>query len=171
MISSDSGVPPTLVVTDSELKEAVVINPVSAHAENMGKLLRAGVVTKIAEVGFSAPSVRNLSGLEYLQRRYRIEKVLMPGNKRRNWQFFDRITEGGGEFYFVPEGSGGEKLKLFREKNKFAIEYPDSGVMLGWRLEINDKDNGREITFIRKGKKVSSTLPWSSKNGVWQHEL
>ena len=171
VISSDSGVPPTLVVTDSALKEAVVVNPVSAHTEKMEKLLRAGVVTKIAEVGFSAPSVRNLSGLGYLQRRYRIEKVLMPGNKRRNWQFFDRITEGGGEFYFVSEGSGGEKLKLFREKNKFAIEYPDSGVMLGWRLEINDKDNGREITFIRKGKKVSSTLPWSSKNGVWQHEL
>ena len=159
------------ILTDSELKEALVVNPVSAHVEAMDKELRSGAVTRIAEIAFSFPSTRNLSGLEFLKKRYRIEKVVMPGNKGRNWQFFDRITEGRGEFCYVPEGSGGEKLNLFREKNKFAIEYPESGVMLGWRLEINDRDNGREITFIRNGKKISSTLPWSTKYGVWQHEL
>lgn len=171
VISSDTQTPPTLVVTDTTLKEAFVVNPVSSHAELTDKALRAGAVTRIAEVRFSVPSVRNLSGLEFLKSRYRIEKVVMPGSKSRNWQFFDRVTEGHGTYCFVSEGLGGEKLHLFREKNKFAIEYPDSGVMLGWRLEINDRDNGRELIFSRKEKKIFSTLPWSSKNGVWQHGL
>ena len=171
VISSDAATPPTLVVTDTELREAAVVNPVSAHAEAMDSALRSGVVTRIAEVRFSAPSTRNLSGLEYLTKRYRVEKVVMHGDKKRNWQFFDRVTERKGDYFCVQEGSGGEKLHLFREKNKFAIEYPDSGVMLGWRLEINDNDKGREITFIRNGKRIFSTLPWSSKNGVWQYEL
>ncbi|MBE6385181.1 MAG: hypothetical protein E7048_05910 [Lentisphaerae bacterium] len=171
VISSDTLVPPTIVVTDTALKEASVINPVSGHAEDMDKVLRSGAVTDVAEVGFSHPSVRNLSGMEYLKSRYRIQKVILPGNNKRNWQFFDSITERKGEFFYVPEGKGGEKMHLFREKNKFAIEYPDSGVMLGWRLELNDRDDGREIVLIRNGKRVSTTLPWSNKNGVWHYEL
>ena len=171
VISSDTLAPPTIVVTDTALKEAVVVNPVNVHAEDMDKVLRTGAVTDVAEVRFSQPSVRNLSGMEYLNSRYRIQRVIMPGNNKRNRQFFDSVTERKGEFFYAPEGAGWEKLHLFREKNKFAIEYPESGVMLGWRLELNDRDNGREIILIRNGKRISTTLPWSNKNGVWQYEL
>jgi hypothetical protein len=171
VISSDSATPPTVVIADTFLKESTVINPVRKHLTETEQALRAGGTIRIAEVAFSKPSVRNASALDLLNSRYRIEKVILPGQRNRNWQFYDQITEQPGPFYYVKEGSGGEKLHLFREKNNFAIEYPDSGVMLSLRLEIKDNDQGRAVTLIRNGKTQSVLLPWSNQNGVWQYEL
>ena len=171
VVSSDAYLPPSIVVTDTRLGETTIINPVRAHLNEINSAIRSGGTPRISEVAFSHPYVRHATALEYLDSRYRIDKVILPGSPRRNWQFFDRITERPGKFYYVQEGKGTEKLRIFRKNFDFAIEYPDSGVMLGWKLEINNTDHGREVNFHRNGKKLSALLPWSNKNGVWQHEL
>ena len=171
VISSDSHLPPSIVITDTALGETTIINPVRAHLTEINSAVRSGGTPRISEVAFSHPYVRNATALEYLDSRYRIEKVILPDVSRRYWQFLDRITERPGKFYYVREGKGTEKIRIFRKNFDFAIEYPDSGVMLGWKLEICNNDHGRAVTFHRNGKKISAALPWSNKNGVWQHEL
>ena len=171
VISSDAGTPPTVVICDNALREISIINPVRAHRKEVEKVLKRSGIPLIAEIGFSDPSVRNLSDLNYLAGRYRVEKVLLPRETRKNGFFTDSITERGGDYRYVNEGNGGEKIKILRKKDEFAIEYPDSGVMLGWRLEITHCDNGRVLNFSGPEGKVSALLPWSSKNGIWQYEL
>ena len=171
VISSGCDAPPTVVVCDKGIGRIAVVNPVWKHNTALEKVLKRAGASRIHEIAFSRPSVKNLSGLNTLAKRYPVEMVVMPPMTGRNWKFSDRITEGRGEFFCVKEGLGAENLKLFREKNKFAIEYPDSGVILGWRLEISDSDEGRVVEFTRGGTKRRATLPWSNKNGVWQHEL
>lgn len=171
VISSYSDTPPTLLISDKERGEISVVDPVRVHNPDLEKALKRAGTSKIDGIYFSRPSVRNLSGLELLALRYPVTKVVLPPVTGRNWQFKDRITERKGEFFYVNERENGEKLKFFREKNNFAIEYPDSGVMLGWKLEISDRDNGRAVVFTRGGLKRTATLPWSNKNGVWEHEL
>ena len=170
VISSDSYRPPTVVISDKGLNEVFVVNPVRDHSLHMEEALKRAGTAKIKEVAFSAPQVRNMNGLLQMALRYPVERVIMPPLTGRNWQFKDRITESNGSYSYAEEGNGMGILRLFREKNKFAIEYPDSGVMLDWRLEISNCDRGREIKFIRQGKEVRYLLPWSNKNGVWQHE-
>lgn len=171
VISSDSGTPASVVVADTGLRELTLVNPVRNHIPETEQALKRSGISRIAEVLFSRSLVRNVTGLDYLCGRFKVEKVVMPPGARRNGYFTDRITERGGDFYYVHEGKGGEKVKIFREKSKFAIEYPDSGVMLGWRLEITDRDKGRVLDLYRNNKKVTALLPWSCKNGVWHYEL
>ena len=171
VISSDTGTPPTVVICDKALREISIINPVRAHRKELEKAVKSSGIPLIAEIGFSKASVRNLSDLKYLCSRYMIEKVLLPRGARRNGHFTDSITEYGGNYRCTAEGAGGEKMKILRKKDGFAIEYPDSGVMLGWRLEISHCDRGRVLNFSGTEGKVSALLPWSSKNGIWQYEL
>ena len=171
VISSDTGTPPTVVICDKALREISIINPVRAHRNETEKVVKSSGIPFIAEIGFSKASVRNLSDLKYLCRRYTVEKVLLPQGARRNGYFTDNITEYGGNYRYAAEGQGGEKIKILRKKDGFAIEYPDSGVMLGWRLEISHCDRGRVLNFSGRESKVSALLPWSSKNGIWQYEL
>lgn len=171
VISSDSVLPPTVVISDKCIGELTVVNPVRGHHYDAEKAIKNSGASKISGIYFSAPSVRNLTALEYIERRYVVEKVFFPPMTGRNWKFKDRITESPGSYYCFHENENRGNLKIFRGKNKFAIEYPDSGAMLSWRLEISSGDNGRTVKLIRKGTVSSTVLPWSNKNGVWQHEL
>ena len=171
VISSDSETPPTILISDKGTGEITVVNPVRYHNRELESALKRAGSSKIDGICFSHPAVRNLSGLDYLALRYPVTKVVLPPVTGRNWQFKDRITERKGDFFYVNEDGNTEKLKFFREKNKFAIEYPDSGVMLGWKLEISDRDDGRAVVFTKGPVRRTATLPWSNKNGVWEHEL
>ena len=170
VISSDSARPPTVVISNKESGEVFVVNPVKDHSFQIEEALKRAGTSKIREVAFSAPRVRNMSGLHRLALRYPVQMVVIPPLTGRNWQFEDRITENNRHYSYVKEGELMEILRLFREKNKFAIEYPNSGAMLKWRLEISNGDMGREIKFLHKGKVIRRILPWSDRNGVWQHE-
>ena len=171
VISSDVSRPPTVIISDKFTGDLILINPVRGNHYDAEHAVKRAGTSKICSIYFSAPSVRNLTALDYFARRYAVEKVFFPPMTGRNWQFKDRITEGTGSFFCFHENESGGNLKIFRKKNKFAIEYPESGAMLSWRLEISDGDNGRTVKLIRNGKTSSVTLPWSNKNGVWQHEL
>ena len=172
VISSDSQLPPTVVITQGGSGASSVINPVYPHLDGLERLLRQSGVFQIGAVGFSEPSVKHLSGLAPLSRRFAVEKLLLPPGARNNWQFWGRLAETPGTFSLVPPGAGAEKFHIFRKISGFAIDYPDSGVILSWRLEIRNTDSGRHVIFERKGQApVTALLPWSNKSGVWQHEL
>ena len=172
VISSDCSKPASIVVLFKRPGEAAVINPVYAHIGKIEKILKDNGIFHISEVRFSEPSVKNLSGLRRLASSFKVIKVIMPPDNRHSWRFRDRITETPANFYYTWEGRNGEKIKILREKNKFAIEYPESGVMLNWKLEICYDDNGRKITFRRGNEKsVAGLLPWSDQIGVLQYEL
>ena len=172
VISSDSRQPPTVVITERGSCACSVINPVYAHLDETERLLRRGGVYRIGAVGFSEPSVKNLSGLGPLSRRFAVEKLLLPPDVRNSWQFRAKLTETPGKFVCVSPGAGAEKFQIFRKNSGFAIDYPDSGVILKWKLDISDTGRGRHVVFERKGRApVTALLPWSNKNGVWQHEL
>lgn len=171
VITSDSVLPPTVVISDKNLGELILVNPVRGHHYDAERAIKRAGTSKISSIYFSAPSVRNLTALEYIGRRCKVEKVFFPPMTGRNWQFKDRITERNGGYFYFHEKEGRGNLRFFRGKNKFAIEYPESGAMLSWRLEISRGDDGRTVKLIRNGKTSAVTLPWSNKNGVWQHEL
>ncbi|MBQ7694206.1 MAG: ComEC/Rec2 family competence protein [Lentisphaeria bacterium] len=172
LISSDSQLPPTVVITGRTAGASSVINPVYPHLDETERLLRRSGVSRIGAVGFSEPSVKNLSGLGPLSRRFAVEKLLLPPAARSSWQFWGRVSETPGDFVCVPPGMGAEKFQIFRKNSGFAIDYPDSGVMLSWKLDIRSTDSGRQVVFERKGRApVRALLPWSNKSGVWQHEL
>ena len=172
VISSDSQLPPTVVITERGEGACSVINPVYSHLDETERFLRRGGVYRIGAVGFSEPSVKNLSGLVPLSRRFAVEKLLLPPDVRSSWQFRAKLTETPGNFVCVSPGSGAEKFQIFRKNSGFAIDYPDSGVILSWKLEIRNTDSGRHVIFERKGRApVTALLPWSNKSGVWQHEL
>ena len=172
VISSDSRLAPTVVITPKGFGASSVVNPIYTHLDETERLLRQSGVFRIGAVGFSEPSVKNLSGLAPLSRRFAVEKLLLPPGVRNSWQFRGRLAETPGTFFLVPPGAGAEKFHIFRKNSGFAIDYPDSGVILSWRLEIRDTGSGRHVFFERKGQApVTALLPWSNKSGVWQHEL
>ena len=170
VFSADSASPPAVVIM--EKTGVTVVNPVLRHLDETEKLLRHSGVSAVEEVQFSGSSVKNLSGLERLARHFPVERLILPPRARGDAAFRERLSETPGAYRCAPQAAGAGKIRIFRKNSDFAIDYPDSGVMLSWRLEIRSGDRGRILTFSRKGvPPVTALLPWSNKSGVWQHEL